>query len=503
MNTTEKIQQYSSKTLNSLEKQGELFINGEWVTPNSGKYIEAIDPSTEKIVSMLAAGNEVDIDRAVNAAKSVAENESWSRMAPERRERLILRLAELLEENSDHLAELETMDVGMPFGMAKYLVGTSVSSLRYMAGWPSKIEGRTIPMASQAEDSSYFACTIKEPVGVIGAIIPWNVPLMMAIWKIAPAIATGCTIVLKPAEDASLSILAFAKLFQEAGFPPGVLNIVTGTGPQAGAALALHPLVNRISFTGSTFTGRTIAKMAAETTKKVTLELGGKSPQILFADADLDKAIPTIAHAAFLNSGQTCVAGSRLYIESKVYDQALDKLSKFAESLRVGNPMEASTQLGPVINKSQRDKIAAFIEGATSQGAKIATKASGAHSGCGYYVSPTVLETSQNMTIAREEVFGPTISAIPFDDAAEAVALANDNQYGLASYVWTNDINNALYVGARLKTGKVAVNDAPAPYPSIAEGGRKASGYGRDQGAESVESCLETKVIVIKGNQPG
>ena len=488
---------YSSSTQAFVERGGRLFIAGQFRASQSAASLPVVDPASGETVASIPAGTAADIDEAVAAAKRASDDEAWSRMGPESRERLILRLADLVEQDVERLAEIEALDVGMPIGVARWLVGSSVSTLRYMAGWPSKIEGRTIPVAP-AMPGEYFACTVREPVGVIGAIIPWNAPLMMAVWKIAPALVSGCSIVVKPAEDACLSVLALAEHIKNAGIPDGVVNIVSGRGPDCGEALVRHPDVARISFTGSTVTGRSIAKLAAETTKKVSLELGGKSPQMVFADADLDSAISGIANAVYMNTGQVCVAGSRLYVQRGIYNEVVERLSAYADEMTCGHPMAADTQLGPVVSRRQLDKIHGFLEAAREQGASINTGRRTELPGRGFYVAPTVVEAQQTMSIVRDEVFGPVVAAIPFDEPEEAVQLANDNSYGLASYVWTRNIGTALSVAARLKSGKVAINTTAPPYPSIPEGGRKASGYGRDQGAESIDGCLETKVIIVQ-----
>jgi phenylacetaldehyde dehydrogenase len=496
--TSELFNYYSAATKNIAARGGRLLIDGEWINARSGGSLPIIDPATGQHIGTLTAGGHSDMNDAVAAAKRAFERDDWSRMAPEKRERLLNKLADLIERDIQQIAELESLDVGMPLPVAQWLVGSSVSTLRYMAGWPSKIEGRTIPLVMPIPGSEFFACTVREPVGVIGAIIPWNAPFMMAVWKIAPALVCGCSIVLKPAEDASLSILALGELIVEAGIPSGVVNIVTGTGKECGEALVRHPDVARITFTGSTVTGRAVATMAAETTKKVSLELGGKSPQIIFADADLDKAIPGVASAVFLNSGQICVAGSRLYVQRRIYSEVVERLSRHASGMKLGHPMDPETHLGPVISQRQHARIEGYLDGARAQGATVSNARAGGLPAGGFYVEPAVVEARQDMSIVREEVFGPVITAIPFDEPEEAITLANDNAYGLASYLWTRDIATALPVASRLKAGKVAVNTAAAPYPSIPEGGRKASGYGRDQGPESIDGCLETKVIVIQ-----
>ena len=488
---------YSSSTQAFVPRGGRLFIAGEFRPSQAGATLPVVDPASGETIASIPAGTAADIDEAVAAARRASDNEAWSRMGPEPRERLIMKLAELVEQDTERLAEIEALDVGMPIGMARWLVGSSVSTLRYMAGWPSKIEGRTIPVAP-AMPGEYFACTVREPVGVVGAIIPWNAPLMMAVWKIAPALVTGCSIVVKPAEDACLSVLALAEHIKNAGIPDGVVNIVSGRGVECGEALVRHPEVARISFTGSTVTGRSIAKLAAETTKKVSLELGGKSPQVIFSDADLDRAIPGAANAVYTNTGQVCVAGSRLYVQRSVYNEVIERLSIYADGMICGHPMAADTQLGPVVSRRQLDKIHGFLEAAREEGASINRPRATTLPKRGFYIAPTVVEAKQTMSIVRDEVFGPVVAAIPFDEPEEAIQLANDNSYGLASYVWTRNIGTAMSVAARLKSGKVAINTTAPPYPSIPEGGRKASGYGRDQGLESIDGCLETKVIFIQ-----
>jgi phenylacetaldehyde dehydrogenase len=487
---------YSDTTLDLLQEPGKLFIAGNWVDAGSTERLAVVNPATGEEATVIASATVEDVNDAVAAAKELAADEAWSRMAPEKREALINRLADAVEKNSHTLAELESLDVGMPLGVAQFIISLTVSSLRYMAGWPSKIEGRSIPV-SYPMGGEHFACTVREPIGVVGAIIPWNVPFMIAIWKLAPILATGCTLVLKPSEEASQSVLMLGRLAQQVGIPDGVLNIVTGTGPIAGEALARHADVEKISFTGSTSTGRTVARIAADTTKRVSLELGGKSPQIVFANADLDVAIPSVANSIFLNSGQTCVAGSRLYVQRKVYDQVIERLAEHAANLSVGHPMDSNTHLGPVINARQKRRIETYLSEAREQGGVLHARSSADIPEDGFYVSPTVVEAQQDMTILKEEVFGPVIAAVPFDEQEEAIAMANENPYGLSAYVYSSDMSEALSTSTRLQAGRVLVNGAPPPYPSIPEGGRKASGYGRDQGPESLDGYLDTKAILI------
>jgi phenylacetaldehyde dehydrogenase len=487
---------FDASTLELLRVPGRLLIDGEWVAARSGATLPVIEPATGKQVGSLAAAGAADVADAVAAARRRAEDETWVRLPPEKRESLIHALANAVEKNAGRLAELEALDVGMPIGVARFLMSLSVSSLRYMAGWPSKIEGRNIPIA-YAHGGEHYAFTTREPIGVVGAIIPWNVPFMIAIWKLAPILATGCTLVLKPSEEASQSALLLGQLASDAGIPDGVLNIVTGTGPEAGEALVRHPDVAKICFTGSTATGRSVARLAADTVKKTSLELGGKSAQIVFADATLETAIPGVAGSIFLNSGQTCVAGSRLYVQRSIYPEVIERLTAAAGSLALGHPMDPDTQLGPVISARQQQRIETYLAGAREQGGQLHTGRESRPPGEGFFVTPTVVEARQDMTIVREEVFGPVIAAVPFDEPEEAIALANDTAYGLSAYVYTRDLSQALTTASRLQAGRVLVNGAPPPYPSIPEGGRKASGYGRDQGPESLDGYLDTKVTLV------
>ena len=347
--TRQNFDSYADATLRQVNQPARLLVGGEWLEAKLGATLPVIDPAFGRHIGEIGSAAEDDVNDAVAAAKRRSDDEAWTRMAPERREALIHRLADVIERNMNIIAELESIDVGMPIGVAQFMVSSCVSSLRYMAGWPSKIEGRTIPV-SYPMGGEHFVATVREPVGVVGAIIPWNAPFMIAMWKVAPILATGCTVVLKPSEEASLSVLMLGRLVQEAGIPDGVLNIVTGAGPEAGAALVKHPDVAKVTFTGSTATGRIIARLAADGPKRAALELGGKSPQIVFPSADLDVAVPTIANAIFLNSGQVCAAGSRVYVQRNIYDEVVQRLVEHAGSLSVGHPMDSGTQLGPVIS---------------------------------------------------------------------------------------------------------------------------------------------------------
>lgn len=480
-----------------LEGDPSLFVGGELTRSSTGGEIPVLDPSSARQVSVLADGGKDDADRAVAAAKAAFPG--WAATAPAERERLMLRWADLIEQNADMLAEVETIDAGMPLWMSRYMeLGGTLGAIRYMAGWPTKIAGQTVDVGVPIPGSQFVGYTLKEPVGVVAAIIPWNVPMMMAAWKIAPAVAAGCTIVVKPSEVASLSVLLLAKLAKDAGIPDGVINVVTGKGPVVGQALVTHRDVSKVTFTGSTATGVAIATAAAQSVKKVTLELGGKSPQIVFADADLDTAIEGICNGIFLHSGQICVAGSRLYVQRSAVEQVVDRLKAWADSRVVGPGLAEGTQIGPVVSDTQKARILSYLAGAKQEGAEIVT-ADADIAADGYYVRPTVVaNTKQSMKIVREEVFGPVLTVAAFDDLDEAVSLANDTDYGLSACVWTSNLTTAHRIIPQIRSGKVAVNTDPLPYPALPEGGRKASGYGRDLGPEGLEGFLESKSVLIR-----
>jgi phenylacetaldehyde dehydrogenase len=409
------------------------------------------------------------------------------------------RLADLIERDAGLLAELEIVDNGMTAHFARNLnIAGAIGVLRYMAGWPSKITGRTVSLGVPIPGSQFFAATVREPVGVVGAIIPWNVPFMSALWKLAPALAAGCTIVIKPAEDACLSVLKLAELIAEAGFPPGVVNVVTGTGIAAGDPLVRHPDVAKISFTGSTVTGRRIGALASGELKKVTLELGGKSPNIVFADADLDRAATGAADLIFLNSGQVCVAGSRLLVERRALDQVVDKVAGLAAALKIGPGLDIDSQIGPLVSARQQARVRGYVDGAKAAGATLLTGADPVDSS-GFYVRPTVIvDVRHDMQVVQEEIFGPVLAVMPFDDIEEAIALANQTAYGLAATIWTNDLKKTHTLIPRLKCGFVAVNSDAIPHPALPQGGFKQSGVGKDLGAEAIDGCLDTKTVLIR-----
>ncbi|WOH53386.1 aldehyde dehydrogenase [Bradyrhizobium sp. sBnM-33] len=490
------LNQLSAAARSELEHGGRMLIDGEFVDAPSK--LPVIDPSSGKAISEICDASPADVDAAVGAARRAFESGPWRNTPPAEREKLLWRLAESIEEHADLLSELESVDVGMPRWMSRNLdVAGTAGVVRYMAGWPTKIGGRTTDVTVPIPGSEFVGFTTKEPVGVIGAIIPWNVPLMLAVWKLAPALAAGCTIVLKPSEDACLSVLALARLVMQVGIPPGVVNVVTG-GASAGEALVSHPDIDKITFTGSTATGRRIAEVAARKSKKLTLELGGKSPQLLFADADFEAAIKGIGDAIFLNSGQVCVAGSRLYVERRRYEETVERLAQHAKSLAMGPALSDATVIGPLVSRRQQDRVLSAVKKAAEQGAVIATGSPEVESP-GFHVRPTIVAGTRNsMDVVREEIFGPILSVAAFDDVDEAIALANDTEYGLSACIWTSNLSTAHRVARRIRSGKVAVNTEPLPYPALPEGGRKASGYGRDLGQESIESFLEVKSILIR-----
>ncbi len=480
-----------------VRSQHKLLIDGEWVEAASGETFTTINPSTEEVLADIAHGQKEDIERAVRAARKAFDDDApWRRMNSSDRGRLIWRISELIEEHADELAMLETLDNGKPFKVARAAdVALAADLFRYMAGWPTKIEGTTVPISAIPAPGEYLAYTLREPVGVVGQIIPWNFPLLMAAWKLGPVLACGCTVVLKPAEQTPLSALRLGELLQEAGLAAGVVNIVTGYG-DAGAALAAHPNVDKVAFTGSTEVGKLIVQAAAGNLKKVTLELGGKSPNVVYADADLEAAIPGAANGIFFNHGQCCNAGSRLYVQKGVYDDVISGVSDIAKSIKVAPGTDPEAQMGPLISDEQFEKVLGYMQSGRDEGASAAV--GGDRLGDrGYFVQPTVLtDTSPEMKVEREEIFGPVVCAIPFDSPDEIIAPANDTNYGLAAGVFTRDISKAHRTAKRLRAGTVWINtyhvfDAAMPF-----GGYKQSGWGREMGHAVLNNYLETKSVV-------
>jgi len=476
----------------------QMFINGGWQDAASGKRIDAIDPASGKRLGSVPAGAAADVDRAVAAARKAFDHGPWPRMTPMQRAGILWKIADLLEANIDELAELETLDQGKPLAVGRWAeIPGAIGQFRYYSGQAMRTEGATIPTSInyQPAGKEVFAYTLKQPVGVVAAIVPWNSPIIMAAMKLAPALAAGCCVILKPAEDTSLTALRMAELMHEAGVPEGVINVVTGYGAEAGAALAAHAHVNKVAFTGSTATGRAILDAAKGNLKRVHLELGGKSPAIIMPDADLAQAIPGAANAIFFNSGQVCVAASRLYAHRSVYDQVLEGVSEYGNSLALGHGLDPATQLGPVVSMRQADKIRGYITGSRKDGASIVSGGE-QDSSNGCFIRPTVVaDVRADMSIVREEVFGPVLVCTRFDDIDEVVALANDSDFGLAASVWTEQLGTAHRMAARLQAGTVWINCHLMFDPALPIGGVKQSGWGRDSGQQAIENYLETKSV--------
>lgn len=491
---------YSFNILSDLKKEllsgsRHLFIGGEFVDAASGETFDVIDPSSGLRIASAASGGREDIDRAVRAARAAFDR--WAATPPNQRANLMFRLADLIEARREILALTETLDNGMPLMMAKFggVMG-AVEQLRYNAGWATKITGETMQVSWPGE---WQALSLREPIGVVGAIVPWNFPLAMAVAKIAPAIAAGCTVVLKPAEQTPLSAAYLGQLIAEAGFPSGVVNIVTGFGETAGAALVEHPDVDKISFTGSTAVGKAIVRASTGNLKRVTLELGGKSPTVIFQDANLEKAIPAAAAGIFGNAGQVCAAGSRLLVHERIYEQVLAGMLARAQALKVGPGLLADTQMGPLISQTQLERVADYVETGKAEGAVVSV--GGARiEGPGYFMQPTVLtETSDGMRVVDEEIFGPVLCMMRFgDDDLDVVAqIANKTPYGLSSSIWTNDISTALRMARRIKAGTVRINGGGGVDPAMPLGGFKQSGWGRENGRTGVETYTELKSVTV------
>ncbi len=475
----------------------ELLIDGRWLPAASGETFPSVDPSTGATIAHLAAGGAADVDLAVAAARRAFEG-PWGAATPVQRQNVLLRLATLLEENYAALRRLDAIDMGSPVGPNLLAaIEKPVELCRYYAGWPTKIYGETIPNSAPG-----MVCyTLRKPVGVVGAIIPWNGPFQSALMKIAPALATGCTVVLKPSEQACLSVLMLGELIGQLDLPPGVVNIVTG-GPEAGAALARHRGVDKIAFTGSTATGRSIVAASTGNLKRVSMELGGKSPDVVFADADLDRAVPGAAMGVFGSAGQMCVACARVYVERPVYEEFVERTARFAEGLVVGNSLDTTTQIGPVISEAQLGKVTGHIGDALEAGA--ATRAGGtrlidpARAG-GFFVAPTVLtDVRDDMRVVQEEIFGPVAAIMPFDDRDEVVRRANATDYGLAGAVWTRDLATAHHMAERLRTGVLWVNCFGMFEPGVPFGGMKTSGWGHEFGPQSLDEYLSITSVWLR-----
>ncbi|HXV91118.1 MAG TPA: aldehyde dehydrogenase family protein [Gemmatimonadales bacterium] len=472
----------------------DLFIANEWRPAQSGRRFAVENPATEEILAEVAEGDAADVDAAVRAARTCFESDAWRGLSGRRRGRILARAADLLEARLDEFARLETAHNGKTLFESKIEVGMTVQTLRYFAGWADKITGATLPA-----DGPFFIYTLREPVGVIGAIVPWNFPLNIASWKFAPALAAGCTVVLKPASETPLTALLFGEIALEAGLPAGAFNVVAGGGSTAGAALVRHPDVDKISFTGSTEVGRGVMRAAADTNKRITLELGGKSPNIVFADADLKAAARGVQTGIFYGKGEVCAAGSRLLVERAVHDPLVELLAEGARKLTPGDPLDKNTRLGALVSKRQQANVLGYIERARAEGATLVAGGNAVQpGGRGHFVEATVFDgVTPEMTIAREEIFGPVLAVLSFDDVEHGLRLANETIYGLAAGIWTRDIAKAHRAARAVRAGTVWINTYNFYDPGAPFGGFKASGFGRDLGTDALDGYLETKTVWV------
>jgi len=483
--------------LSSRAMQNQLFINGEFVDAQSGETFATINPATEETITNVASAGAADVDTAARAARAQMEPGSeWQKMKPRDRAKVLWRIADMLTAKADEIGRIETLDNGKPIFESQFVdTPAAAECLYYFAGWSGKVTGETIPIADNA-----FTYTLREPVGVVGAITPWNFPLMLAVWKIAPALACGNTVVIKPASNTSLSLLKFAEYAKECGLPPGVLNVIPGRGGVVGNAMVDHPAIDAIAFTGSTEVGKGLMARAAKTLKKVSLELGGKSPNIVFADADLEAASRGALNAIFYGKGEVCAAGSRLLVEESVHDELMSKLTERASKMVAADPLHPKTRLGAIVSKEQMENVLSYIEAGKGEGAKLVAGGERADigTGKGYFVKPTIFDDVEpEMRIAREEIFGPVLATIRFKDAEDAIAKGNATVYGLAAAVWTRDVSKAHRIARSIKAGTVWINSYNLYDPALPFGGFKESGFGRDQGKDALEKYTQTKSVWV------
>jgi aldehyde dehydrogenase (NAD+) len=475
---------------------GKLLIGGQWVDASDGKTFDTINPATGEVLTQIAAGTKADVDRAVAAARKAFDdpNGAWQKMSASDRGKLLWRIADLVDKNIEEIAEIETLDNGKPIFESRYVDVPMVAEVfRYYAGWATKIHGETINSRANA-----FTYTLREPVGVVAAIVPWNFPLLLAAWKIAPALATGNTIIWKPASQTTLSALRVGELMVEAGVPAGVVNILAGSGPVVGMGLVQHPGVDKVAFTGSTSVGKDVMRNAADGVKRITLELGGKSPNIVLADANLDEAVKGAANGIFYGKGEVCAAGSRLFVEKKIHDDFMQKLVDRANKLKPGDPLDPKTRLGAIVSEQQMKSVLSYIEAGSKEGAKLVAggKRASVDGSKGYFLEPTIFDAVDNkMKIAQEEIFGPVLATIPFDDVEQVAELANQNIYGLAAAIWTNDVRKAHSLARRLKAGTIWINAYNFYDPALPFGGYKQSGFGRELGMHAIEHYTELKSV--------
>jgi aldehyde dehydrogenase (NAD+) len=477
---------------------GKLLIGGQWTAAASGQTFDTINPATGEVITQIAAAGAEDVERAVAAARKAFDdpNSAWNKMSASDRGRVLWRVGDLIDKHVEEIAELETLDNGKPIFESRYVDVPMVAEVfRYYAGWATKIHGETINSRPNA-----FTYTLREPIGVVAAIVPWNFPLLLASWKVAPALATGNTVIWKPATQTSLSALRVGQLMLEAGVPEGVINILPGPGALVGMGLVKHPGVDKVAFTGSTEVGKQVMRNAADTVKRITLELGGKSPNVVFADADLDSAVKGAYNGIFYGKGEVCAAGSRLFVEKKVHDDFMQKLVDRTKKLKPGDPLDPKTRLGAIVSEQQMNSVLGYIETGKKEGAKLVAGGNRASvdGGKGYFIEPTIFDEVDNkMKIAQEEIFGPVLATIPFDDVEQVAEIANQNIYGLAAAVWTSDVRKAHAVARRLKAGTVWVNTYNLYDPALPFGGFKQSGFGRELGMHAIEHYTELKSVWV------